>query len=94
VNLYVDDIREAPDGWQKAVCYKQAIRLLEMHPMEELSLDHDLGEEATGYDIAMYMVAHGIWPKNIYCHSMNPVGRHNILALLARYAPAGVTVYG
>lgn len=93
MKLYVDDIRKAPDGWVLAENFDKAVALLEMRPMEALSLDHDLGELASGYDIAKYMIAHGIWPKNIYCHSMNPVGRINILALLQHYAPDGVIVH-
>jgi hypothetical protein len=98
VKLYVDDIREAPEGWQSAEGFSEAVALLQYADVEALSLDHDLGlqnfdPEMTGYDIAKWMVRHCVWPKDIYCHSMNPVGRQNIIALLKHYAPAGVVVH-
>jgi hypothetical protein len=62
--------------------------------LEAISLDHDLGEGATGYDLAKYMVEQGCWPKrDIYLHSANPVGRWNMYQLLSHYAPPGVIVH-
>ena len=94
MKLWVDDIREAPEGWECARCAKLALHLLKKHNVVEVSLDHDLGEYSlTGYDIAKQMVELSLWPKDIYCHSMNPVGREQILSTLKRYAPEGVTVH-
>ena len=50
-----------------------------------ISLDHDLREKHTGYDIAKYMVENEIYVDGFYCHSMNPVGRSNINQLLTHY---------
>jgi hypothetical protein len=93
MKLYVDDVREAPEGWVLARDYFAAVDTMERRIPESLSLDHDLGAQASGYDVAKYLVNHAIWPRHIYCHSMNPVGRENILALLERYAPDGVEVH-
>ena len=94
MKLWVDDVREAPEGWTLATDYETAKRFLSSVKIEVLSLDHDLGEDSlTGYDIAKQLVEHSVYPNDIYCHSMNPVGRHNIIALLKHYAPEGVTVH-
>ena len=95
MKLYVDDVRDAPDGWVLCREAAEALEFLEDGDIANLSLDHDLGEFSlfSGYDIAKWIVEHDTWPHHIYCHSMNPVGRENILALLERYAPEWVTVH-
>ena len=56
-----------------------------------LDLDHDLGdyysEGGDGYELVKWLIETGRNTKNykIFCHSMNPVGRENILALYKRY---------
>ncbi len=43
MNLWLDDIRPAPDGWIWARTAKDAIRWLRTGKVVECSLDHDLG---------------------------------------------------
>jgi hypothetical protein len=43
-NLYVDDERDCPKGWDIARSYDEAIRLLSEEHYEYISLDYDLGE--------------------------------------------------
>ena len=93
MRLYVDDLRPVPEDWLIARNYDFAIRVMTLLPLTAISLDHDLGEGKTGYDIAKWMVEHNVCPQHIYCHSANPVGRFNILQLLEHYAPEGVTVH-
>jgi hypothetical protein len=95
VKLWVDDIREAPDKtWVQVPNASRAMSCLLSSEVTELSLDHDLGEiSMTGYDIAKQMVELSLWPKDIYCHSMNPVGREQILSTLSRYAPSYCRVH-
>lgn len=87
IKLYVDDIRSAPRGWTIARNYNSAIELLENGDVTYLSLDHDLGEEKTGYDIASWIerkvYMEGFIPPVIQIHSANPVGRKNIEAAIA-----------
>lgn len=102
MKLWVDDIRPKPDDtWVLATCFLEATLWLYAGGVEVISLDHDLGEGMSGYDVARWMV--GIlpdgppsmphWPKDIYVHSRNPVGWQNIVDLLKRYAPVGVRVH-
>lgn len=88
--LYVDDQREPLmeyDYWAKS--YNEAVSALKTyhspsHTALLLDLDHDLGEEKTGYDIAKWCIENNI--TGIFrVHSMNPVGRKNIEELLTHY---------
>lgn len=81
MKVYLDDIREAPDGWIRTRTVKETLRLLATQPQEvtHLSLDHDLGNtEESGYDVICWIernVMIGFIPPEITVHSANPVGR-------------------
>lgn len=90
--LYVDDIRNIPLFYNRtdkiiiARNYKEAIKNLTLiKKFDIIDLDHDLGEEKSGYDIAKYIVENQIKVDTIRIHSMNPVGVQNIKQLLQRY---------
>ncbi len=53
VKVYLDDCRPTPAGWVPARWPEEVIRLLEQGDVAQLSLDHDLGDDAhgTGYDV-------------------------------------------
>jgi len=90
MNLYIDDVREAPEGWAIARTYDDAIRLLSRWQYEIVSLDHDLGESMTGYDILRTMdegVVH--CPQEIWLHTYNPVGRARMAQVLRRMLGEG-----
>ncbi len=87
LHLYVDDERDLPESseedlWVLARTYAQAIELLAGWVFQSVSLDHDLGEERTGYDIVCWLerrqISGGHIPVVIKAHSANPVGRANI----------------
>lgn len=51
MKLFVDDLRDAPNGWTLARTPGDAIRMLATMRFEEISLDHDAGaEERAGED--------------------------------------------
>ena len=84
IKLWVDDVRDAPDeSWMVARNFDVAIFWLAQRGVSVVSLDHDLGEEKTGYDIACamerWMVEGDYDPPEIRIHSANPVGRGNML---------------
>jgi hypothetical protein len=88
INLYVDDLRDCPDGFVIARTYEEAIYYLENYEVEILSLDHDLGEDEkgnlllSGYDLVKYFCENGLYAGRIYMHTSNPVGRDNMLKTL------------
>lgn len=43
MNLWLDDVRPAPDGWVWAKTVDEAVALLQTGKVEQASLDHDLG---------------------------------------------------
>ncbi|GMK37166.1 hypothetical protein PCCS19_02190 [Paenibacillus sp. CCS19] len=88
INLYVDDLRDCPDGFELARTYGEAIHLLETHDVDILTLDHDLGEDENGvelpngYDLVKYFCENGLRANKIYLHTDNPVGRRNMYETL------------
>lgn len=88
MNVYVDDLRDCPEGFTIARTFEEAVALLEQHEVDILSLDHDLGEDAegnllpTGYDLVKYFCEHGLRANKIYLHTDNPVGRENMYETL------------
>ncbi len=82
------------EQWTIARNFEQVAQLVEQQGMPaRISFDHDLGNgERTGYDIAKYLVELDMnsqhkFPEDFlfYAHSMNPVGRLNIMRYLTRY---------
>ena len=82
MKLFVDDVRNPPDDtWVVCRTFDEAISHLN-NGVTEISLDHDLGEDKTGYDIAKYIERLAYENKlgriKWAIHSANPVGRQNI----------------
>ena len=78
--LWLDDVRPAPAGWTRVGTAAEAIVMLQLHRVDALSLDHDLGNDpaaGTGYDVLAWlerMVATVgfVPPVRISVHSSNP----------------------
>jgi hypothetical protein len=89
MKVFLDDVREAPPGWQRVYWPSEAIALLEAGGISEISLDHDLGDDArgTGYDVVAWIeeavVTRGFKPPRITIHSANPVGKDRMLRGIA-----------
>lgn len=56
--------------------------------------EHDRShyKHATGYEVAKWIVRNRKWPRTIWIHTLNPVGRRDMFELLTRYAPENVQV--
>jgi len=104
INVFMDDLRDCPDGFILVKTVSQLIyKLDELKELDQevntLSLDHDLGEnEPTGYDFVKYLVELGnydpsVYPKQIFLHTANGVGRDNMFKLLERYKPDWVKLH-
>ena len=90
MKIWLDDIRPAPEGyiWCKSV--NSAKRMIESarENISVLDLDHDLGDYA--YDggdgiklLDWFVETQRFYPIRI--HTMNPVGRENMVLLVKRY---------
>ena len=77
MKVFLDDIREAPEGWELVKWPSEAINLLKTGEVTEISLDHDLGddERGTGYDVILWIEASVVYdkfkPPIITIHSAN-----------------------
>lgn len=96
-NLYVDDLRQEPEGWLRAKTVKEAKDFLVAFPVGTLSLDNDLGFDGIqeeGREIIRWLIeeqeANGadFWPKRIILHSANPVAVYYMKGMIERYAPS------
>lgn len=94
IKIWLDDIREAPNGYihVRSVNNAKLIinQFIERGYEMELDLDHDLGDYACdGGDaicLVRWLVENEIYPT-IKLHTMNPVGRENMQAIIDRYWP-------
>jgi hypothetical protein len=86
MRVFLDDERSTPAGWVRVYWPSEAIELLESGAVEEMSLDHDLGddERGTGYDVILWMeeavALRGFKPPRIAVHSANAPAREKMLA--------------
>lgn len=85
MKVFLDDERQAPDGWVLARWPEEVVSFLESGAVEALSLDHDLGDERrTGYDVLVWVeeavATRGFHPPAISVHSANAGARPRMLA--------------
>lgn len=83
MKLFLDDIRTPPENWTVARSYNEAIECLKTRQVTDLSLDHDLGEDRTGYDVLNWIekmvYEDPTFPvPNCSMHTSNPVGKQNM----------------
>ncbi len=81
MRVYLDDERATPEGWKRVYWPDEAIDLLRKGVVTELSLDHDLGDDAvgTGYDVVLWVeeavLVNGFNPPKMKVHSANSSAR-------------------
>lgn len=94
MKVWLDDERPAPAGWTHVRTADDAIAVLIAEEpfggVEELSLDHDLGDDAagTGYDVLSHIeheLAHGYISSHprLHIHTANPPARKRMEAAVA-----------
>lgn len=66
MKIYVDDLRQAPEGWVLARTITEAIRMLAELAVEEVSLDHDI----------VYVDERGQWLGKNHTENYTPVARY------------------
>ena len=89
MRVFLDDERRTPEGWVRVWWPDEAIALLEGGEVTELSLDHDLGDDArgTGYDVVLWIeeavATRGFRPPVMRVHSANSSARAKMEAGIA-----------
>lgn len=76
--LLIDDIRDQYEVERVARTADQGKLCLMTLPVTHLLIDHDLGEQTSGYDIINWAIEHDVLPPKVFIVSANPVGRNNI----------------
>ncbi|PNV95006.1 cyclic-phosphate processing receiver domain-containing protein [Pseudomonas protegens] len=77
MKIYLDDERQTPQGWVRAYWPNEVIALLKAGGVEDISLDHDLGDDqrGTGYDGILWIeeavALNGFHPPRIHIYSAN-----------------------
>lgn len=80
MKLFLDDERSAPEGWIHVRWPEEAIEILKAGTVIELSLDHDLGDDAhgTGYDVILWIeqavATKGFVPPQDHCAFSQSIG--------------------
>ena len=95
MKLWLDDIRIPPKGYTWVHSVNEAKRSIIQNErcgntIEVLDLDHDLGDYAPDGGDAIKLILWLIETERFYpikLHTMNPVGRENMQALIDRYWP-------
>ena len=86
MRIFLDDERSTPAGWIRTYWPDEVIALLNAGGVTELSLDHDLGDDArgTGYDVIIWIeeavATRNFDPPKISIHSANTSAREKMLA--------------
>lgn len=85
MNLWVDDAKPCPEGWAVARTYTDAWHLLARYEYDCVALDHDLGDDGTGYDLLCAMERGELRrPRSFLLISLNPVGRARMAMVVDR----------
>ncbi len=86
IKLFLDDERTPPEGWVYIRRPEEAIDILKTGKVAEISLDHDLGDDAggTGYDVLLWIeeavAIRELVPPRMIVHSANPSARQKMEA--------------
>lgn len=92
IKIWLDDLRPAPAGYIWCHSVNETKKLIEQYEktavIELIDCDHDLGDFATdggdGIKLLDWLLERGtLYP--IALHTMNPVGRDNMLRIINRY---------
>lgn len=84
MKIYLDDERETPEGWIRVFWPNEMILLLKENNVEEISLDHDFGDDkrGTGYDVLLWIeeqvFCNGYIPPKINVHSANSSAKNKM----------------
>ena len=84
MKVFLDDERNTPPGFHRVYWPEEAIELLKTGEVEEISLDHDLGDDdhGTGYDVILWIeeavFTSGFKPPRIKVHSANTSARQKM----------------
>lgn len=89
MKVFLDDERDTLAGWVRTYWPEEVIELLKSGNVTEVSLDHDLGDDAhgTGYSVLLWIeeqvIVNGMRPPALLVHSANSSARRKMEAAIA-----------
>ena len=93
MKIWLDDIRDAPKGYEHCHSVNEAITIIREKKSEAIEIidcDHDLGDYASdggdGIKLLDWLAEQGTYYP-IRLHTMNSVGRENMQRTIDRYWP-------
>ena len=90
MKLILDDKRQFPDNnsYNCVRTYGDCVLLMSVFKkFTFVSLDYDLGEDKTGYDVLVYMAENNIEAEHINIHSDHEIGVPNMKAYVNEHFP-------
>ena len=71
MKLFIDDMRDPPEGWDLARSSEEAIDKIHSNRYDVISFDHDLGDadKLSGYDVLCMVeqdASHHVFPYRIF----------------------------
>ena len=93
MNLFIDDQRVPPEGWEVARTVTDAIRILSSSPPEAISLDHDIAVNQSPLHtfsdenfsaVCQYLILMKNPPKLIFLHTASRYGCENMKSILSK----------
>ena len=83
MKIFLDNERTPPEGWHLVCTPQEAIEWLQTGSVEEISLDHDLGDGPdNGYQVILWIeeavALRRFVPPKIRVHSANPSARQKM----------------
>ena len=91
MKIILDDRRYVPSNSPYNVVrnYEDCVEMIRLfRKISFISLDYDLGEGKTGYDVLVYMAEKGIEVKHINIHSDHSVGVPKMREYAWKYFPS------
>ena len=90
MKLFVDDLRECPEGWELARTINEAIRILATGYVEEVSLDYDIRCNhntkkphcCETFEAVAYYIAKIDYLPIIHYHTGNILGKQKMTDIL------------
>lgn len=86
--LWVNTSRPAPPHWRWAKSATEAIRVLQVNEVLEMSLDHDVAGDATARAVILWLTEHpDRWPTEILLHGSEAKRADWLLDAIKRHRP-------
>ncbi|MBE5105627.1 hypothetical protein IGI01_10035 [Bacillus thuringiensis] len=79
MNVYMDDQRSCPFGYELATTVESALQIVREHDVNILSLDFNMGwRQKNGLDFVEAFCKEGLYVNEIHLHTNDHIGMHKM----------------